>query len=148
MSIIPGLIIIFVAILIKISTKYRTQMKRWLESQSETMEPARLKAPKEITPKNTLEETQKRQRIAKRNQPRTKEGVSRMMPKEAQTTQSDKEQVAELEQKQSKRARLNPAENKKIEITNLDSVSEASVDRQALKAALILSEPRSRRPII
>ena len=141
MSIIPGLIIIFVAILIKISTKYRTQMKRWLDS-------AALKAPKEITPKNTLEETQKRQRIAKRNQPRTKEGVSRMMPKEAQTTQSDKEQVAELEQKQSKRARLNPAENKKIEITNLDSVSEASVDRQALKAALLLSEPRSRRPII
>ena len=71
-----------------------------------------------------------------------------MMPKDTQTTQSDKEQVEELEQKLTKRIELNTTGNKKIEVTNLDSVSEASVDRQALRAALILSEPRSRRPII
>ncbi len=148
MNIIPGLIIIFVAILIKISSKYRMQLRRWLESQEETIETVRLKAPKEVMPKDTLEKPQKRHRIAKRNQPRTKEGVSRMMPKETQTTQSDKEQVEELEQKLTKRIELNTTGNKKIEVTNLDSVSEASVDRQALRAALIMSEPRSRRPII
>lgn len=147
MSFFPGLIILFVVIL-KISSKYRMPLRRWLASQEEAIETARLKAPKEVMPKDTLEKSQKRHRIAKRNQPRTKEGVSRMMPKDTQTTQSDKEQVEELEQKLTKRIELNTTGNKKIEVTNLDSVSEASVDRQALRAALIMSEPRSRRPII
>lgn len=147
MSFFPGLIILFVVIL-KISSKYRMPLRRWLASQEEAIETAHLKVPKEVMPKDTLEKPQKRHRIAKRNQPRTKEGVSRMMPKETQTTQSDKEQVEELEQKLTKRIELNTTGNKKIEVTNLDLVSEASVDRQALRAALILSEPRSRRPII
>ena len=147
MSFFPGLIILFVVIL-KISSKYRMPLRRWLASQEEAIETAHLKVPKEVMPKDTLEKSQKRHRIAKRNQPRTKEGVSRMMPKETQTTQSDKEQVEELEQKLTKRIELNTTRNKKIEVTNLDSVSEASVDRQALRAALIMSEPRSRRPII
>lgn len=147
MSFFPGLIILFVVIL-KISSKYRMPLRRWLASQEEAIETAHLKVPKEVMPKDTLEKSQKRHRIAKRNQPRTKEGVSRMMPKDTQTTQSDKEQVEELEQKLTKRIELNTTGNKKIEVTNLDSVSEASVDRQALRAALIMSEPRSRRPII
>lgn len=147
MSFFPGLIILFVVIL-KISSKYRMPLRRWLASQEEAIETARLKVPKEVMPKDTLEKSQKRHRIAKRNQPRTKEGVSRMMPKDTQTTQSDKEHVEALEQKPTKRIELNTTGNKKIEVTNLDSVSEASVDRQALRAALILSEPRSRRPII
>lgn len=147
MSFFPGLIILFVVIL-KISSKYRMPLRRWLVSQEEAIETAHLKVPKEVMPKDTLEKSQKRHRIAKRNQPRTKEGVSRMMPKDTQTTQSDKEHVEALEQKPTKRIELNTTGNKKIEVTNLDSVSEASVDRQALRAALIMSEPRSRRPII
>lgn len=147
MSFFPGLIILF-AVILKISSKYRMPLRRWLASQEEAIETAHLKVPKEVMPKDTLEKSQKRHRIAKRNQPRTKEGVSRMMPKDTQTTQSDKEHVEALEQKPTKRIELNTTGNKKIEVTNLDSVSEASVDRQALRAALIMSEPRSRRPII